>query len=85
MAGFGSDIPNTNKQKISKNGPQLRKAAFRAHTTGDINNAEKLYLNAINGGFHHEVVFSNLGVIYKNTGRAKKAIAMSLCHWFDGP
>ena len=76
MAGFRNSTPNTNKQKTSKNGPQLLEAAVKAHKTGDITNAEKLYLNAINSGFHHEIAFSNLGVIYKNTGRREKAIAI---------
>ena len=76
MAEFENIAPNTNKQKISKNGPQLLKAAVRAHKTGDIENAEVLYLNTINSGFHHEIAFSNLGVIYKNTGRKGKAIAI---------
>jgi tetratricopeptide (TPR) repeat protein len=75
MAGFGNSTPNKNKQKISKNGLQLLEAAIRAHKIGDITNAEALYLNAINSGFHHEIAFSNLGVIYKNTGREEKAIA----------
>ena len=74
MAGFGNSTPNTNKRKIPKNGPQLLEAAIRAHKTGDIANAEALYLNAINSGFDHEIAFSNLGVIYKNTGRQEKAI-----------
>ena len=76
MAGFGNKTPNTNKKKIAMNGPQLLEAAIRAHTTGDITNAEVLYLNAINCGFHHETAFSNLGIIYKKTGREKKAIAV---------
>ena len=76
MAGFGNNNPNTKKQKIPKNGPQLLDAAVRAHKTGDITNAEALYLNAISSGFHHEIAFSNLGVIYKNTGRKEKALAI---------
>ena len=76
MAGFGNSTPNTNKQKISKNGPQLLEAAVRAHKSGDITNAETLYLNAINSGFHHEIAFSNLGVIYKNTNRQKEAVSI---------
>ncbi len=76
MAGFGNSNPNTKKQKTPKNGPQLLEAAVRAHKTGDITKAEAQYLNAINSGFHHEIAFSNLGVIYKNTGREEKAIAI---------
>ncbi len=74
MAGFGNRTNNTNKQKITKNGSQLLESAVRAHKTGDITKAEELYLNAINSGFHHEIALSNLGVIYKNTGREEKAI-----------
>ena len=75
MGGFGISTSDTNKRKISKNGPQLLEAAVRAHKTGDITSAEALYLNAINSGFHHEIAYSNLGVIYKNTGRKEKALA----------
>ncbi|QNJ12307.1 tetratricopeptide repeat protein [Synechococcus sp. M16.1] len=76
MAGFGNSNPNTKKQKIPKNGPQLLEAAIGAHKTGDITKAEALYLNAINSGFHHEIAFSNLGIIYKNTGRKEKALTI---------
>ena len=76
MTGFGNKTHNTNKQKITKNGPQLLESALRAHKTGDITNAEALYLNAINSGFHHEIAFSNLGVIYQNTGRKEQALAI---------
>ena len=76
MGGFGISTSDTNKRKISKNGPQLLEAAVRAHKTGDITSAEALYLNAINSGFHHEIAYSNLGVIYKNTGRKEKALAI---------
>ena len=76
MAEFGKSTPNKNKEQISNDGPQLLEAALRAHQIGDITNAETLYLNAINSGFHHEIVFSNLGVIYQNTGRKEKALAI---------
>ena len=76
MAGFGNSTQKTKKQTILKNGPQLLEAAVRAHKTGDIINAESLYLKIINSGFHHEIAFSNLGVIYKTTGRREKAIAI---------
>ncbi len=74
MAGTENSNQNTNQEKISKNGPQLLEAAVRAHQTGDIKNAEMLYLAAINSGFNHEIAYSNLGVIYKNTGRREKAV-----------
>ncbi|KZR89235.1 Demethylrebeccamycin-D-glucose O-methyltransferase [Synechococcus sp. MIT S9509] len=76
MAGFKKSEPNTKKKKISKNGPQLLEAAIKAHKAGDIKNAEALYLNAIDSGFHHEIAFSNLGVIYKNTNRSKEAVSI---------
>ena len=76
MAGFGKITPSPNNKKGSKNGPQLLEAAVRAHKIGDIQNAEALYQKVINSGFHHEAAFSNLGVIYKNSGREEKAIAI---------
>ena len=76
MAGFANKTPNINKKKIAKNGFQLLEAAIRAHKTGDIKNAEQLYQNAINSGCNNEIAFSNLGVIYQNTGRKDKALAV---------
>ena len=76
MAEFGNGTPNTKQQKITQNGPQLLESALRTHNTGDITNAETLYLNAINSGFHHEIAFANLGVIYQITGRKEKALAI---------
>ena len=65
MARFGNKTPKRNKQKVTKNGAELLEAAVRAHKAGDIKNAEALYLEAIKSGFHHEIAFSNLGLIYK--------------------
>ena len=72
MARLEDSTPNIDKQKISQSGPKLLEAAVRAHKKGDIKNAESLYLNAIESGFHHEIAFSNLGVIYKTTNRKEK-------------
>ena len=69
MAGLGKSTPNKNKQQIPRNGSQLLEAAVKSHKAGNIENAESLYLDAINCGFCHEIAFSNLGVIYKNTNR----------------
>ena len=74
MTGFGDIAPNNNKKKNTTNGPELLKAAVKAHKIGDTITAEKLYLKAINSGFQHEIALSNLGVIYKETGRSEKAI-----------
>ena len=76
MAGFGKSTPNKNKQQTSRNGSQLLEAAVKAHKAGNIENAESLYLDAINSGFCHEIAFSNLGVIYKNTNRQKEAVSI---------
>nr|WP_236069967.1 tetratricopeptide repeat protein [Prochlorococcus marinus] len=43
---------------------------------GDIENAEYLYRQAIEIGFLHEAIFSNLGVICKNSDRQEEAIAL---------
>ena len=75
MAGFGEQKGNTLKRKSSlKTGPQLLKKAVKLHQGGQIAEAETFYLQAIQAGFHHEIAFSNLGVIYKNTNRTKEAL-----------
>ena len=76
MAGFGKETSKKNKQQVPKNGSQLMKAAVKAHKSGNIKNAESLYLDAIDSGFCHEIAFSNLGVIYKNTNRKKEAVSI---------
>ena len=76
MAGFGKNSPNTKKQKIIKNGSKFLEEAIKAHQAGDIIKAEALYLNTINSGVHNATAFSNLGVIYKNSGRYKEAIGV---------
>ncbi len=43
---------------------------------GDIKNAENLYRQAIKTGLLHEAIFSNLGVICKNSARQEEAIAL---------
>ncbi|WP_413681818.1 tetratricopeptide repeat protein [Prochlorococcus sp. MIT 1323] len=74
MKGFGKSELNKSVEKHNKSGRQLLKAAVKAHTAGNIQIAEELYLKAIDSGFHHEIAFSNLGVIYKNTDRKQKAL-----------
>ena len=76
MKGFGTNNRKKNKQNLAKNSLQLLGEAVTAHKKGDLENAESLYLKVINSGFPHEIALSNLGVIYKNTGRQKEAISI---------
>ncbi len=55
-------------------GSATLEAAVKAHKAGDVESAERLYQQAISSGFSHQIAFSNLGVIYKNSGRPKQAI-----------
>ena len=76
MAGFGK------KNEKKKNKPQLRaqsageaiqKKALNYQIKGDLINAEKAYREAIKTGYIDNSVFSNLGIICKNSGRFKEA------------
>ena len=74
MAGFGTNDQTSNKPKNSKAGAKALESAVAAHKAGDIEKAETLYVKAISLGFHHEIAFSNLGVIYRYTDRHKEAV-----------
>ena len=76
MEGFGSSNRTEIKRKDAKKGAKLLESAIKAHKTGDIGNAETLYKRAIDTGFKHEIAYSNLGIIYKDTGRIKEAISI---------
>ena len=72
MTGFGEqqeNTPNIQSTKIIRS--QLLEKAVKLHKGGQIAEAEIFYLQAIEAGFHHEIAFSNLGVIYKNTNRLR--------------
>jgi len=76
LAGFASNKRNPrkiNNRNLSES--KALEAAIRAHRVGDIKNAESLYKLAIARGCNHPAVFSNLGVIYKNTRRSEEAIS----------
>ena len=79
MTGFGA--PKGSKKKRSEkttktSGDALRKSAIDHHTKGDLKNAEKDYREAINIGYSDYAIFSNLGVICKNSGRPEEAISL---------
>ena len=76
MTGFGTNHQSMKGQNFPKNGPILLKAAIKAHEKGNIEKAESLYIKTIISGFQHEILFSNLGVIYMNTGRNHEALEM---------
>lgn len=63
--------------KNEKISVQLLKEAVELHRSGNLLNAERLYLDAIEKGLDHEVAFLNLAVIYKNSERKMKAIEMN--------
>lgn len=76
MSGFGgTDLKKINRKSVT-DGAELLEEAVNAHKLGQLQLAEKLYLKAINSGFRHEIAFSNLGVIYKNSGRTQEALAI---------
>ena len=73
MKGFDKIKKDIRVKPQSKAGPRLLEAAVKLHKAGETRQAEDLYLRAIESGFHHEIAFSNLGVIYKNANRQKDA------------
>ena len=83
MAGFGEEKSskknkNNNKpeRKIQMGGDTLFRSAINHHKRGDLVNAEKDYREAIKTGYSQHRVFSNLGVICKNSGRSEEAILL---------
>lgn len=77
MAGFGEK----KKKKIihpqsttQERGNDLHKQAVHFHLEGDLYNAENAYRQAIETGYLHHGIFSNLGIICKNSGRIEEAI-----------
>ena len=81
MAGFGEQKAS-HKKKIKLEGSKqihgesLLRRAISHHTQGDLINAEKKYREALQIGYHHHSIFTNLGVIYKISGRAEEAISL---------
>ena len=58
------------------NHEQLVKSAFSAHRTGDIEFAERQYLELIDSGFKHEAVINNLSAIWSERGEHVRAITL---------
>ncbi len=54
----------------------LLNSAIHHHQRGDLANAEKEYRKAIESGLLHHAIFSNLGIICKNSGRREEAISL---------
>ena len=54
----------------------LCKEAVNYHIRGDLKNAEKTYRKAIEAGSTKHMIFLNLGVICKNSGRTDEAILL---------
>ncbi len=79
MAGFGEQKKkkkSTPKGKAQIGGEDLLKTAVDHHMSGDLVNAEKAYRAAIKTGYLHPAIFSNLGVICKNSERTEEAILL---------
>ena len=70
MTGFGDQKSNKEKKNTSQraqliNGESLLSRAIHYHASGDLENAEKYYREAIDSGLSNVVLYSNLGVICK--------------------
>ena len=79
MAGFGKQKKkkkSTPKGKPQIGGEDLLNMAVDHHMSGDLVNAEKAYRAAIKTGYLHPAIFSNLGVICKNSARTEQAIKL---------
>ena len=57
-------------------GEILLNSAINHHIHGDLANAEKDYRDAIKIGYLNQAVYSNLGIICKNSGRSEEAILL---------
>ena len=81
MAGFGEPKKKKKKKSAPQGEPQTRgedlhKTALGHHMRGDLVSAEKAYRAAIKTGYLHSAIFSNLGVICKDSGRSQEAISL---------
>ena len=81
MNGFGAQKKNKVKPckgTTKRSTDALLNSAVDHHKRGDLGNAEKDYRKAIMAGAIHHVIFSNLGIICKNSGRVDEAISLYL-------
>ena len=76
MKRFGEDAGESRLKAHKKEESTSLEAAVNTQKSGDHEKAEKMYLEIISKGHAIDAVYSNLGVIYKNTGREKMAIDM---------
>ena len=76
MKGFGDEFENkkqNSKTKIDKNTEKLINQAFLSHSKGNIKDAFKYYKYCIAAGVNDYRIFSNCGLILKNTGNLIQA------------
>ena len=66
----------THQPKTQLKGEKLLQDAIEYHIRGDLVNAEGRYREAIKIGYYNHAIFTNLGIICKNNGRLKEAIAL---------
>ena len=79
MVGFGEQKKkkkSTPKGKPQVGGEVFHKTAVDYHMRGDLVSAEKAYRAAIKTGYSHPAIYTNLGVICKNTERSEEAILL---------
>ena len=76
MKGFGDEFENkkqNSKTKIDKNTEKLINQAFLSHSKGNIKDAFKYYKYCIEAGVNDYRIFSNCGLILKNSGNLIQA------------
>ena len=80
MASEETKKANNKKDKSERtkaeNGDKLLKIAITHHAKGDLENAEKYYREAIKIGYSNEIIYSNLGVICKDSGRSDETLCL---------
>ena len=66
----------TTSKRIDRpsNGLEFHKRGVEFHKQGKLSDAEREYKKAISCGYRHEGLWTNLGVIYKNSNRIEKAL-----------
>ncbi len=76
MIGFGNKFENkkrNTKIKIDKNKEKIINQAFLSHSQGNIKDAFKNYKYCIEAGVNDDRIFSNCGLILKNSGNLIQA------------
>ncbi|MBV2352631.1 tetratricopeptide repeat protein [Synechococcus sp. HK05] len=74
MTGFGNSKKKDSKRAARCNRNELVEQALSTHRSGNVQAAEQLYRKIIEGGHKSATIFTNMGVICKETRRPEEAV-----------